>query len=61
MERETRRKHQLYKLSVGELQLKCEALNIPLKGPTCVLVKTIAKAEGESPTQRLQSELQRQP
>ena len=48
MEKETWRKHHLYKLSVGELQLKCKALNVPLKGPKCVLVKTIAKAEGQA-------------
>ena len=51
MEQETWRKHHLYKLSVGELQLKCKALNVPLKG----------QSWRSSPAQRLQSELQRQP
>ena len=49
MERETWRKHHLYKLSVGELQQKCRALNILFKGPKCALVKAIAKVEGETP------------
>ncbi|KAJ7337853.1 hypothetical protein OS493_008011 [Desmophyllum pertusum] len=52
MARETLKKHQPYKLNVGNLNKKCKELNIPFKGQKYTLVKMISEQKKKYPTSR---------
>ncbi|KAJ7337845.1 hypothetical protein OS493_008003 [Desmophyllum pertusum] len=54
MARETLKKHQPYKLNVGNLNKKCKELNIPFKGQKYTLVKMISEVKGEKPPNEFQ-------